>query len=257
LGNPNTLAAPTETTAAPPNPIVEPELVIDRYELFRRIGQGGMASVHLARQVGGVGFSRVVAVKRLHSHLAASHEFVALFLDEARLAARVRHQNVVSTLDVVERQDETLLVMEYVEGATLSQLAKRRYGPDSSPSLAIVSAVFVGALRGLHAAHEARSELGAPLHLVHRDISPQNIIVGTDGVPRLLDFGVAKAQGQLHTTLIGALRGKLAYMAPEHIRHGATKASDVYRVTSMPWPSSCGRHSQTVDSVTGRPQWRS
>src|SRR5262249_30807867 len=162
-----------------------------------------MATVHFGRLLGPVGFSRTVAIKRLHAHFAADPEFVSMFLDEARLAARIRHPNVVPTLDVVATAGELFLVMDYVPGETLSRLiaasnAQRRWIP-----LPIAAAMACGVLHGLHAAHEAKSERGAPLGIVHRDVSPQNLLVGTDGVPRVLDFGVAKAAGRLQTTRDG------------------------------------------------------
>ena len=160
---------------------------LGRYALYGEIASGGMATVHLARLIGPVGFSRTVAIKRLHPHLAKDPEFVAMFLEEARLAARVRHPNVVSTLDVVSDDGELFLVMEYVAGESLSRLVRkaRERGERVPPRYAV--GIMSGALEGLHSAHDAKSEKGQPLGLVHRDVSPQNVHVGTDGVPRLLD----------------------------------------------------------------------
>jgi eukaryotic-like serine/threonine-protein kinase len=202
-----------------------------------------MATVHLGRLLGPVGFSRTVAIKKLHSHLLDEPEFVPMFLDEARLAARIRHPNVVATLDVVEDEGELLLVMEYVQGETLSRLLGHLASKGQRIPLPIVGAIFSGVLRGLHAAHEAKGANGELLGVVHRDVSPQNIMVGLDGIPRVLDFGVAKASGRLQTTRTGQVKGKLAYMAPEQVHGGdATRQSDVYALAVVLWESlSCRR----------------
>src|SRR4051812_48595350 len=152
-------------------------LIVGRYALHGEIASGGMATVHFGRLLGPAGFSRTVAVKRLHPHLAKDPEFTSMFLDEARLAARIRHPNVVPTLDVVSLEGELFLVMEYVPGESLSRLIKAARVDDSIIPLPIVGAIVAGALHGLHAAHEATSERRDPLDLVHRDVSPQNVLV--------------------------------------------------------------------------------
>lgn len=176
-----------------------------------------MATVYLGRMHGAVGFTRVVALKRLHPQFATDPEFAAMFLDEARLAGRARHPNVVATLDAVAHEDELFLVMELVVGSSIAQLAKQVAQNGIAMPLEVWSAVMSGALQGLHAAHEARDELGNPLGIIHRDVSPQNILVGLDGVARMIDFGVAKAIGQTHHTREGHIKGKLGYMAPEQL----------------------------------------
>jgi serine/threonine-protein kinase len=217
-------------------------LHVGRYALYGEIASGGMATVHFGRLLGPVGFSRTVAVKRLHAHLAKDPEFVSMFLDEARLAARVRHPNVVPTLDVVALEGELFLVMEYVQGESLSRLIKAARSEDGTIPLPIVAAITAGALHGLHAAHEATNERGEPLDLVHRDVSPQNILVGVDGVPRVLDFGVAKAVGRLHTTRDGRVKGKVAYMAPEQLRHGIVdRRTDIYAAGVVLWEQLTGQ----------------
>src|SRR5688572_13695305 len=164
-----------------------------------------MATVHFGRLVGPVGFSRTVAIKRLHERLARDPDFVAMFLDEARLAARIRHPNVVPTFDVVAMEQELFLVMEYVQGDSLSRLMKVVRARNESVDPAFAVTIMTGVLHGLHAAHEATNERGEPLGIVHRDVSPQNVLVGVDGVPRVLDFGVAKAAGRAQTTKDGQL----------------------------------------------------
>jgi serine/threonine protein kinase len=210
--------------------------VIGRYALYGEIASGGMATVHFGRLLGAVGFSRTVAIKRLHPHLAKDPEFVSMFLDEARLAARIRHPNVVQTLDVVALEGELFLVLDYVQGESLAQLVRPSEIEQSPIPLDIVSGIICGALLGLHAAHEATNEQGEPLHIVHRDVSPQNILVGADGVPRVLDFGVAKAKGRVQTTREGQLKGKLAYMAPEQLSaRPVDRRTDVYAMGVVFW----------------------
>jgi serine/threonine-protein kinase len=194
-----------------------------------------MATVHLGRLLGPVGFSRTVAIKRSHPEMAADPEFVSMFLDEARLAARIRHPNVVSTLDVVALEGELFLVMDFVQGESLSRLmrAARTSGQKIAPPIACT--IMAGALHGLHAAHEARNERGEPLSIVHRDVSPQNILVGVDGIARVLDFGVAKAVGRVATTREGQIKGKISYLAPEQLAGGISRQSDVYAASVVLW----------------------
>jgi serine/threonine-protein kinase len=195
-----------------------------------------MATVHLGRLRGPVGFSRTVAIKKLHPQYAKDPEFVNMFLDEARLVGRIRHPNVVPTLDVVSNQGEILLVMEYVQGESLSRLIRTVQARGERISPRVAATVLSGVLHGLHAAHEARNEQGEPLGIVHRDVSPQNVMVGVDGVGHVLDFGVAKAAGRMSTTREGQIKGKLSYMAPEQLNGGAvTRQSDVYAAAVVLW----------------------
>lgn len=216
--------------------------IIDRYALFDEIAAGGMGVVHIGRLVGSQGFARIVAVKRLHPNLAKDPEFVDMFVDEARLAARIRHPNVVVTLDVVEGDGEVLVVMEYIHGATLAKVQRMLRDRGERVPHDVAVAIMHGALQGLHAAHEATTEHGALLGLVHRDVSPQNIMVGADGVPRVLDFGVAKAAWRAVTTRDGQVKGKLTYMAPEQIS-GADidRRVDVYAAGIVFWEMLTGK----------------
>jgi len=208
-----------------------------------------MATVHYGRLSGPVGFSRTVAIKRLHPQFAKDPEFVSMFLDEARLAARIRHPNVVQTLDVVALEGELFLVMDYVQGESLARLLRASHKKKQPLPLSVVSGIVCGALHGLHAAHEATNEQGEPLDIVHRDVSPQNVLVGADGVPRVLDFGVAKAVGGIHTTREGQVKGKLAYMAPEQLRSGTVdRRSDVFAAGIVLWEALTLRRLFTGES---------
>lgn len=212
---------------------------VGRYLLCDQIGAGGMATIHLARLLGPQGFSRTVAVKQLYPQFAQNPEFVAMFLDEARLAVRIRHGNVVSPIDVVASDGELLIVMDYVNGESLAALLREAAGPLPPP---LASAILVQVLLGLHAAHEATLEQGGALGLVHRDVSPQNIMVGQDGVARVLDFGIAKAVARSQTTEGGTLKGKIGYMAPEQLRLEAVdRRADLFTAAIVLWEALTGR----------------
>jgi serine/threonine-protein kinase len=209
---------------------------LGRYALYDEIARGGMASVHLGRLLGPARFFRLVAIKRLHAHFARDPEFVTMMMDEARVAARIRHPNVVPTLDVVLNTDELLLVMEYVHGESLARLAAIAADAGRPIPIKVAVSVVCDTLRGLHAAHEAKDEAGRPLDVVHRDVSPQNVLVGTDGISRVIDFGIAKAMGRLQTTRDGQIKGKLAYMAPERLSNRpVTRAVDLYAAAVVLW----------------------
>ncbi len=222
---------------------------VGRYLLFGEIAAGGMATVHLGKLTGPAGFARTVAVKRLHAQYARDPDFVAMFLDEARLAARIVHPNVVPTIDIVESGGEIYLVMEYVQGASLARLLRAASASRVPPDPWLLATVLAGMLHGLHAAHEARDEQGAPLEIVHRDVSPQNVLVGVDGVARVLDFGVAKAVGRLQTTREGQVKGKFGYMAPEQIAGRAvTRRADVYAAAVVAWEAFAGQRLFQADN---------
>ncbi|MEQ9319388.1 MAG: serine/threonine-protein kinase [Polyangiaceae bacterium] len=208
--------------------------VLGRYVLCGELASGGMATVHLARHLGPHGFCRSVAVKRLHEGHAKDPDFVAMFLDEARLASRIHHPNVASIIDVISTPSDLCLVMDYLHGESLAQLQRRAEGkPIEVP---IAAAIVVDALRGLHAAHEVTDMDGTKLELVHRDVSPQNLFVGADGVTRVLDFGIAKASSRSQVTRDGQVKGKLAYMAPEQIRsEPADRRVDVFATGVVLW----------------------
>jgi len=212
-----------------------------RYEVLAEIGSGGMATVQFGRLHGPHGFVRSVAIKRLHPQFAKDPEFVKMFIDEARLSARLVHANIVATLDVIDGPGELALVMDYVHGESLWDLLKLSNQYGKQIPLRVATALAAGVLQGLHAAHDARDELGRPLNIVHRDVSPHNILVGSDGMARLIDFGVAKAVGRLRTTPSGEIKGKLIYMAPEQLS-GADidRRADVYGAAAVLWETLTG-----------------
>ncbi len=232
----------SESDAAPishvdgPIPSREPIAKIGRYALFDKFASGGMATVHLGRLDGAGGFSRVVAIKRLLPHLVKDAEFAEMLLNEARVAARVRHPNVVPTLDVVASKGEVLLVLEYVHGESLSTLCRAQAKRAELIPLAIVASVMCSTLEGLHAVHEATDERGRSLGLVHRDVSPPNVIIGVDGAARVLDFGIVKALEHIEETVPNRLKGKTGYMSPEQIRaERLTRASDIFAAGIVLW----------------------
>jgi serine/threonine-protein kinase len=237
----NTAVAPASAILVEVIPNGAPPAVLGRYLLSGEIARGGMATVHFGRLRGAVGFSRLVAIKRMHPMLSKEPSFVAMFVDEARTAARIHHANVIPTLDVVSENDELCLVMEYVNGDSLATLLRRARAKEERIPVDIALAVAAGALHGLHAAHEATNERNEPLNVVHRDVSPHNILVGVDGVTRVFDFGVAKATGRLQTTSDGAVKGKCAYMAPEQLRdQPIDRRADVYALGIVLWEMLTG-----------------
>jgi eukaryotic-like serine/threonine-protein kinase len=209
---------------------------LDRYELVAELASGGMATVFLGRILGAGGFQRFVAIKRLHPHLASEQEFVEMFLDEARLAASIHHPNVVPILEVGTSDRGYYLVMEYIEGDTLARLLARAATSRNRIPIPIVIRIVLDTLAGLHAAHELKDDNDHHLNLVHRDVSPQNILVGINGTARITDFGVARAATRLSSTRSGQLKGKLAYMAPEQARGGQIdRRADLFAVGTVLW----------------------
>jgi serine/threonine-protein kinase len=194
---------------------------IGRYELCFELASGGMASVYLARIDGVSGFEKLVALKRIHRHLAKEKGYVDMFLDEARIASRITHANVCSVFDFGEADGEHYIAMEYLVGEPLSRLmsrAARDQNQRRSPLLPLrMARIIADACEGLHAAHELKDANGDLLHVVHRDVSPRNLFVTYDGAVQVVDFGIASASQRLHHTSTGQLKGTFAYMAPEQL----------------------------------------
>ncbi|MFO0642479.1 MAG: protein kinase [Polyangiaceae bacterium] len=203
-----------------------------RYEALARIGTGGMATVWLGRARGALGFERFVALKRAHPHVRDDPELRESLRLEATLAGRLRHPNVVSVLDVHEADGEIELVLDYVEGATLAELLAREV-----TDLRAVVRVLLDAAAGLEAVHRAKGDDGAPLGVVHRDVTPSNVLVGVDGVARIADFGIARtSEREGAKTSTGVLKGKVGYMAPEYVEsYRANAASDQFSLGVVVW----------------------
>jgi serine/threonine-protein kinase len=182
-----------------------------------------------------------VAIKSMHPQLAKDPSFRAMFVDEANLTARIRHPNVVPTLDIVSSATRLLIVMEYVEGVSLSVLLRAARAQNRKLPVPVVVTIMKDLLEGLHAAHELADDHGQPLNVVHRDVSPQNVLVGVDGISRVVDFGVAKAAGRSYHTQTGEIRGKVGYMAPEQMFGEAVdRRVDVYAAGVVLWESLAG-----------------
>jgi len=210
------------------------------YEVIDRLAQGGMAELFLARLPGIEGFAKRVVVKRVLPSLARDREFVEMFLGEARLAATLQHQNIVHVHDIGQDEHGYFFAMEYLHGADLGEVMRAVGGP---LPLEIALEVARGACAGLHYAHDRKGPGGAPLGIVHRDVSPQNLFVTFDGGVKLLDFGIAKAVQQIssHYTRSGTLRGKLPYMSPEQCQGEAIdRRSDVFSLAVVLWETTVG-----------------
>jgi serine/threonine-protein kinase len=215
---------------------------ISRYELLIPIGTGGMGSVYLARTEVLPGIQRHVAVKLMHPQLRADADVAEELMREATLAASIRHPQVVSVLEAGDSPHGMFLAMDHIEGDTLAGLIRAARKREELLPLRIVAKILRDALTGLHAAHELKDEQGRPRELVHRDFSPQNILVGTDGISRLTDFGIAKALGQAGGTATGIVKGKVGYMAPEQARgERMDRRSDVWAAGVVAWEALTGR----------------
>jgi serine/threonine protein kinase len=210
---------------------------LGRYRLLFRIAAGGMAEVFVGAQRGERGFRKLVAIKRMLPHLGTDEHFVQMFLDEARIAADIHSPHVVPTLDLgVDENDAPFLVMELVVGLSLAQLLRSVFARGERVPAPIALELLAQAADGLHDAHEARSATGVPLGIVHRDVSPQNVLVGTDGRARITDFGVARALNRLTRTNTGELKGKFAYFSPEQASAAELDArADVFALGVVAW----------------------
>lgn len=213
---------------------------IGRYELCFELASGGMASVHLARADGSPGFEKLLALKRIHPHLAEEEGYIQMFLDEARIASRITHPNVCSVFDFGEADGEYFIAMEYLVGEPLSRVHRRvvaNADQRSSPLLpARMAHIIAQACEGLHAAHELRDADGESLNVVHRDVSAENLFVTYDGTTQVVDFGIAHARQRLHHTEAGQVKGTFPYMAPEQMTAAAVdRRVDVWALGAVLW----------------------
>jgi serine/threonine protein kinase len=199
------------------------------YFLVRKLAEGGMAEIFLAKQMGAEGFERNVVIKRMLAHLSSVPDFVGMFLDEARLAARLAHPNIVQINDLGQAEGCYYICMEYHPGEDFSTILRTASRRHEYVPLSVVTRVVIEAAQGLHFAHEFTDESGRPLNIVHRDISPSNIYVTYQGQAKLLDFGIAKAESRVTQTTAGVVKGKYMYMAPEQAGNGVVdRRADVF-----------------------------
>jgi serine/threonine-protein kinase len=215
-----------------------------KYRILSQLGEGGSATVYLAVARGPSGFSKLVVLKTLKRSVSDEEELHKMFLNEARLSARLNHPNIVQTNEVIEDRGLPVIVMEYLEGQSLAKILPRARG---GLPLAIHLRIIADSLNGLHHAHELTDFDGSPLGLVHRDMTPQNVFVTYDGQTKILDFGIAKlANSNRPETETGVIKGKLRYMPPEQITgEGIDRRADIYAVGVMLW-----------EAVAGEPIWK-
>jgi serine/threonine-protein kinase len=239
---------------------VKPGLALGRYECLLPIARGGMAAVWAARARGARGFQRFVAIKTMLPTLSSDANFETMFLDEARIVSRIRHPNVVEIVDLGEQDSLLYIVMEWIDGEPLSTLM-RKSSEDGRLPLGIAARIMADACAGVHAAHELKDDEGRVVGLVHRDISPQNILVSYDGLVKLVDFGVAKATGMSSAeTQAGHIKGKIAYMAPEQVTgHKVDRRTDVFACGIVLYQIATGKHpfrgeheAATINNVLSR-----
>ena len=213
-----------------------------KYRMLAELGQGGMADVILALSQGPVGFNKLVVIKRLRQHLAEDPEFVGMLVDEARLAARLNHPNIVHTHEVGEVDGRFFMAMEFLEGQPLGRLKRRARRTGSGLTLESEVRIFADVLAGLHYAHELTDYDGAQIGIVHRDVTPSNIFVTYEGVVKILDFGIAKATGRTTETRTGVVKGKTSYMPPEQaLGLEVDRRADVFSVGVMLWEAATGQ----------------
>lgn len=212
-----------------------PGFKLDRYELLCPIAEGGMASIWIARQTGKHGFRKLVAIKTILPKYAAEPKFQQMFVDEARIASRIEHVNVGQILDVGEQHDVTYLVMEYIDGDALAKVNRAALKKGKPIPLGVLLRIMGDTCAGLHVAHELKDEAGVPLGVIHRDVSPQNVLVTTKGISKLIDFGIAKARDRLGgDTKTEQVKGKVAYMAPEQaLGRSMDRRADVWSVGAV------------------------
>ena len=226
-----------------------PSAAFGKYELFAKLGSGGMAEVFLALSRGMAGFNKLVVLKRLRPSVAEDSAMIGMFLDEARLAARLHHPNIVNTYEVGEHEGAYFIAMELLEGQPLNRILKNEKARELlTPTM--WCHVFAQALAGLHHAHEQKDYDGNPLDIVHRDLSPHNIFVTYAGEAKLVDFGIAKASVNTTNTATGILKGKVNYMAPEQIRGDIDRRADIFAIGLTFWEALTGRGVFRGEAVT-------
>lgn len=216
--------------------------ILDKYRLIAELGHGGMAEVFLAVASGPAGFNKLVVIKQIRAELADDPEFLNMFLDEARLAARLSHPNVVQTNEVGHVGNRYFIAMEYLDGQPLNRILQRFKRDNAGMPLGMHMRILIDVLAGLHHAHELADYDGTPLEVVHRDVSPHNVFVTYDGQIKVVDFGIAKAMNSSSETRAGVIKGKVAYMSPEQARGDKVdRRSDIFAVGVMFWEAMTGQ----------------
>lgn len=227
-------------SAAGVDPSIPPE---ERYEIIGRIAAGGMAEIYLSRMLVANGAQRECVLKRLMPELQSDHEFVQMFYDEANIASQLSHPNIVRIFELGELDGSLFIAMELLRGVNLRDLLARLHAQGQIIPIPIAVRIACSALEALDYAHRFSDAKGRPLNVVHRDVSPQNIIVTYDGTVKLVDFGVAKAEGRLHQTRAGLIKGKFAYMSPEQVSGGQVDGrSDLFALAEVFYEMLLQRH---------------
>jgi serine/threonine-protein kinase len=212
-----------------PSPEQYERRIFGNYRLIAKLAQGGMGEICVARLHGVAGFEKLVVIKRVLPHLAEDGKYIAMLQDEARIAARLSHQNICQVLELGQFEGEYYITMEYLEGVVMTDLMRRMKLEKQLLDPRLVTEIVIQACKGLDAAHEIVDREGTPLNLVHRDISPSNLFITAGGLIKVLDFGIAKTPGKMSTTKTGAIKGKWAYMSPEQIlRKPLDRRSDIF-----------------------------
>lgn len=236
---------PRKTTAPPAE---SSRVLLGDYELLQRIAVGGMGTVFLAQRRNRAGFQRIHAVKLMHPHMMEDEDARGMFFDEAGIASRIHHPNVAAIVDMGVEDEQPYIVMQYVEGGAFVDLLRAEAGP--TPARLVIP-ILVDVLSGLQAAHALEDDYGESLCFVHRDVSPENILVGVDGISRITDFGIAKARGRITSTRAGIRKGKLYYLAPEQLHEtpGIDGRADVFAAGVVLWNALTGERLFTAPSA--------
>ena len=257
-GRPRTIPPPPPppggTDTPPATALPSAPRRLGRYEIALELAAGGFGTVHLARVVGLGDYARFVALKLIHPHLARNEQFVTMFFDEARVAASIHHPNVCSATDFGEVDGTLYLAMEFLVGEPLTRVLRELAAAEEAPRgwerIAFSSRVLADAAEGLHAAHESLGPDGAPLGIVHRDVSPPNLFLRYDGSVMVMDFGVAKAAGQMHVTAEGMAKGHVSYFAPEQLtRRMCDRRADVWSLGVVMWEMLTGQRLFARESI--------
>src|SRR6478609_2944601 len=222
--------------------VLAPGSRLGKYEIIERLATGGMAEIFLARASGMLGFQKLVVIKRILPHLASRNDFIQMFLDEARIATTLNHPNVVQTYEVGVQGKSYFLVMEYLAGEDIRSVARALARKAQKVPVEHALQMIIGVASALHYAHEKRDFDGKPLDIVHRDVTPQNVIISYDGGVKLLDFGIAKASNRINETRTGSFKGKVPYLSPEQTRgEQLDRRTDIYSLGILLWEITLGR----------------